>query len=56
MFDTNKLCIERVFSEKCGIPVLCYPQLLGIAMGMTPDGLALRDLGVDASKNLTQVV
>jgi heterodisulfide reductase subunit B len=50
MFDTNQLRIERLFSETYGIPVLHYPQLLGLAMGFTPEELALKELRVDASK------
>jgi heterodisulfide reductase subunit B2 len=52
MFDTNELRIERVFNEKYGIPVLHYPQLLGLAMGMTPEELAFKDLRVNTSKML----
>jgi heterodisulfide reductase subunit B len=46
MFDTNELRIERMFSETYDIPVLHYPQLLGLAMGMTPEGLPFNDLRV----------
>ena len=56
MFDTNELCIERVVSEKYGIPVLHYPQLLGLAMGMTRKELSVNDLRVDTSKILQQVI
>jgi heterodisulfide reductase subunit B2 len=52
MFDTNELRIERMFSEAYGIPVLHYPQLLGLAMGMAPEELAFKELRVDASKIL----
>jgi heterodisulfide reductase subunit B len=52
MFDTNELRIERMFSETYGIPVLHYPQLLGLAMGMSPEELAFNDLRVDTSKIL----
>ena len=55
MFDTNELRIERMFSETYGIPVLHYPQLLGLAMGMTPEELAFNELRVDASKILKLV-
>jgi heterodisulfide reductase subunit B len=55
MFDTNELRIERMFSETYGIPVLHYPQLLGLAMGMTPEELAFNDLRVDTSKILKLV-
>jgi len=50
MFDTNQSRIERMFNETYGMPVLHYSQLLGLAMGFTPDELALKDLRVDASK------
>jgi heterodisulfide reductase subunit B len=52
MFDTNELRIERMFSETYGIPVLHYPQLLGLAMGMSPEELAFNELRVDTSKIL----
>jgi len=52
MFDINQPRIERVFNEKLGIPVLHYTQLLGLAMGISPDELALNQLRVDASKVL----
>jgi len=55
MFDTNELRIERMFQETYGIPVLHYPQLLGLAMGMTPEELAFNELRVDTSK-LLQVI
>jgi len=50
MFDTNQTRIERTFNETYGMPVLHYPQLLGLAMGFTPEELALKELRVDASK------
>lgn len=55
MFDTNEVRIERTFNEAYGIPVLHYPQLLGLAMGMTPEELAFNELRVDTSKLLKQV-
>ena len=56
MFDTNELRIERMFAETYGIPVLHYPQLLGLAMGLTPEELAFKELRVDTSKILKQVM
>ena len=50
MFDTNQMRIERMFNEAYGMPVLHYPQLLGLAMGFKPEELALKELRVDASK------
>jgi heterodisulfide reductase subunit B len=55
MYDTNELRIEKMFNEVYGIPVLHYPQLLGLAMGMKPDELAFNELRVDVSKLLKQV-
>jgi len=50
MYDLNQARIERKFNEKFRIPVLHYPQLLGLAMSVKPDELALKDLRVDASE------
>jgi heterodisulfide reductase subunit B len=55
MFDTNEMRIERMFQETYGIPILHYPQLLGLAMGMTPEELAFNELRVDASK-IVQII
>jgi heterodisulfide reductase subunit B len=52
MFDINQPRIERTFNETFGIPVLHYPQLLGLAMGFSPEEIALGQLRVDASKIL----
>jgi heterodisulfide reductase subunit B len=50
MYDTNELRIEKTFNEVYGIPILHYPQLLGLAMGMKPEELAFSELRVDVSK------
>ncbi len=55
MYDTNELRIEKTFNETYGIPILHYPQLLGLAMGMTPEELAFNELRVNAAKLLKQV-
>lgn len=55
MYDTNELRIEKMFNETYRIPVLHYPQLLGLAMGIPPEELAFNDLRVDVSKILKQV-
>jgi len=56
MYDTNELRIEKMFNETYGIPILHYPQLLGLAMGMSPEELAFNELRVDTSKVIKQVV
>ena len=53
MFDTNQSRIERKMNKKFEMPALHYTQLLGLAMGFTPEELAIKDLRVDASKLLT---
>jgi heterodisulfide reductase subunit B len=55
MYDTNELRIEKMFNEVYGIPILHYPQLLGLAMGMSSEELAFNELRVDCSKILGQV-
>ncbi|MGQ9460301.1 MAG: CoB--CoM heterodisulfide reductase iron-sulfur subunit B family protein [Candidatus Bathyarchaeaceae archaeon] len=52
MYDLNQPRIERTFNEQFGIPILHYPQLLGLAMGFSPAELALEQLRVDVSKIL----
>jgi heterodisulfide reductase subunit B len=55
MYDTNELRIEKMFNETYGIPVLHYPQLLGLAMGIPPEELAFSELRVDSSKIIKQI-
>jgi heterodisulfide reductase subunit B len=50
MYDTNELRIEKTFNESYNIPILHYPQLLGLAMGLKPEELAFSELRVNASK------
>ena len=52
MFDVNQSRIERAFNETYDLPVLHYTQLLGLAMGMSPDELAIKELRVDPSELL----
>lgn len=52
MYDTNQVRIEKMFSEKYGIPVLHYPQLLGLAIGLPPEELAFNELRVNCSQIL----
>jgi len=55
MYDTNELRIEKMFNETYSIPVLHYPQLLGLAMGIQPEELAFNDLRVDSSQIIKRV-
>jgi len=55
MFDLNQPRIERVFNQKFGIPVLHYTQLLGLAMGFTPEELLLNELRVKPTEILSQI-
>jgi len=52
VLDAQQKRAERNFNETYDLPVLHYPQLLGLAMGITPEDLAITDLRVNASKVL----
>jgi len=56
MYDLNQPRIEKTFNEQFGIPILHYTQLLGLAMGFSPDELALEQLRVDATKILAEII
>ncbi len=56
MYDLNQPRIERAFGRKFGIPVLHYPQLLGLAMGINPNELGFEQLRVNATTILTNNV
>ncbi len=55
MYDTNELRIEKLFNETYGIPVLHYPQLLGLALGIPAEELAFNELKVNPSNILKQL-
>ncbi|MBT8171820.1 CoB--CoM heterodisulfide reductase iron-sulfur subunit B family protein [Candidatus Bathyarchaeota archaeon] len=55
MFDINQPRIEQLVQEKFGIPVLHYPQLLGLAMGLNPKNLALDELRIKPINLLTKL-
>ena len=46
MYDHNQKPAERIAEEKFKVPVLPYPQLLGLAMGLDP----IEDLGFKANR------
>jgi len=52
VLDANQRRAERTFSEVYDLPVLHYPQLLGLAMGIPPAELELTDLRVRPTKIL----
>ncbi|MGV9103168.1 MAG: CoB--CoM heterodisulfide reductase iron-sulfur subunit B family protein [Promethearchaeia archaeon] len=45
-YDGNQRAAEKRYDEEFGVPVLHYPQLLGLALGIPPEELALNDLKV----------
>jgi heterodisulfide reductase subunit B len=42
MYESNQKKIEKVFQKEYKLPVLYYPQLLGLALGFEPDELGLK--------------
>ncbi|MDR0318658.1 MAG: CoB--CoM heterodisulfide reductase iron-sulfur subunit B family protein [Nitrososphaerota archaeon] len=55
MYDTNERRIEKMYNEAYNIPILHYPQLLGLALGLTHEELAFNDLRVNPTKLLNKV-
>jgi heterodisulfide reductase subunit B len=45
MYDRNQRVIERRFNAIYNLPVLFYPQVLGLALGMAP-----KELGLDMNR------
>jgi len=42
MYESNQKKVEKVFQKEYKLPVLFYPQLLGLALGFEPDELGLK--------------
>lgn len=42
MYDANQKSVEKDFEEDYNIPVLYYPQALGLALGIPPDELEFK--------------
>jgi heterodisulfide reductase subunit B len=54
MYEINQRSIERQFDVSYRLPVLYYPQLLGLALGFTPDEMGFRLNRVKAKKIMQQ--
>ncbi len=55
ILDGNQRMVERRFSETYNLPVLHYPQLLGLAMNIPAEELALKDLRVRPDRVLSLI-
>jgi heterodisulfide reductase subunit B len=55
MYEINQRSIERQYGVTYRLPVLYYPQLLGLALGFTPDELGFRLNRVKAKKLIQQL-
>ena len=55
MYDLYQTRIERAFNEKFGLPVLHYTQVLGLAMGFTPEELLMNALRVKPTEILNRI-
>ena len=42
MYESNQKKIEKVAGKEYKLPILFYPQLLGLAMGMEPEELGMK--------------
>ena len=55
MYDDNQRKIEKTFGAEYNIPVLYYPQILGLAVGLEPEELGLNMNRVSTAKILTKL-
>jgi len=55
MYESNQKKIEKTFETEYNLPVLYYPQILGLAMGMEPKALGLQMNRVRAKDLLEKV-
>ncbi len=55
MYDRNQRVIERRFNVTYSLPVLFYPQVLGLALGMEPTALGLNLNRVKTSDLLSKL-
>ena len=55
MYDVNQKKISTTFNQEYNIPVVYYPQLLGLAMGFSPDELGFSMNRVKTDKLLEKL-
>lgn len=55
MYEGSQKKIEKMFETEYNIPVLYYPQLLGLAMGFEPEELGYKMNRIKAKKMLEKV-
>lgn len=56
MYESNQKKIEKAFQTEYKLPVLFYPQLLGLALGLEPEELGLRMNRIKPNELLKKVV
>jgi heterodisulfide reductase subunit B len=56
MYESNQKKIEKVFQREYKLPVLFYPQLLGLALGLEPDELGLKMNRIRTTELLKKIV
>lgn len=55
MYEGNQRKIEKVFQKEYKLPILYYPQLLGLALGIGPDELGMKMNRVKATDLLKKI-
>jgi len=55
MYESNQKKIEKAFQTEYKLPILFYPQLLGLALGMEPDELGMKMNRIKANELLKKV-
>lgn len=55
MYEGNQRKIEKVYQTEYKLPILYYPQLLGLALGLTPDDLGLKMNRIRANELLQKI-
>ncbi len=55
MYESNQRKIEKVYKKDYKLPILFYPQVLGLAMGIEPDELGIKMNRVRATEVLKKI-